>query len=249
MSTQVCVTRLKKELLALSKNEDIKDIFIAKPSTSNILEWHYVIYGPPDTPYHGGYYHGQIIFPVEYPYKPPSILMTTPSGRFVCNSRICTSMSDFHPDTWSPFWSNCTIILGLISFMTEDEHGFGSIVKSKETRKQLASQSMAFNLKNPVFVKLFPELISEYKKNGTFYSSSSTPTPSSSPSPSSSTILSSTSTSPSNISKRNTSIPVTTSKDTNKKKEQKNNNNNNNNIPYIILFIALIIISVLYICF
>ncbi|EAL64182.1 hypothetical protein DDB_G0286511 [Dictyostelium discoideum AX4] len=234
MSTQVCVTRLKKELLALSKNEDIKDIFIAKPSISNILEWHYVIYGPPDTPYHGGYYHGQIIFPVEYPYKPPSILMTTPSGRFVCNSRICTSMSDFHPDTWSPFWSNCTIILGLISFMTEDENGFGSIVKSKETRKQLASQSMAFNLKNPVFVKLFPELISDYKKKGTFYSSSSTP--SSTPPPSSTPSSSSSS---SNISKRNVPIPTTktTPQDTNKKKEQKNNN-----IPYIILFIALIII-------
>ncbi|KAK5580235.1 hypothetical protein RB653_000250 [Dictyostelium firmibasis] len=223
MSQQVCVNRLKKELLALSKNDDIKDIFIAKPSTSNILEWHFVIYGPPDTPYHGGYYHGMIIFPVEYPYKAPSILMITPSGRFNCNSRICTSMSDFHQDTWSPFWSNCTIILGLISFMTEDEVGFGSIVQSKETRKKLAAQSMAFNIKNPIFIKLFPELVSEYKKNGIYYSSSS-------------------SSSSSNISKRNTPTVTTTTltktlKDTSKKKEKQNN---------IIIFIIFIIISSLF---
>lgn len=77
----------------------------AQPLPSNMLEWHYVIEGPEGSPYVGGFYHGIIKFPQEYPFKPPSIRMLTPSGRFEPNQRICLSMSDFHPETWNCMWS------------------------------------------------------------------------------------------------------------------------------------------------
>ena len=32
-------------------------------------------------------------------------------------SRLCLSISDFHPDTWNPAWSVSTILTGLLSFM------------------------------------------------------------------------------------------------------------------------------------
>jgi len=35
----------------------------------------------------GGYYHGKLVFPREFPFKPPSIYMLTPSGRFSVNTR------------------------------------------------------------------------------------------------------------------------------------------------------------------
>lgn len=35
----------------------------------------------------GGYYHGKLVFPREFPFKPPSIYMITPNGRFKCNTR------------------------------------------------------------------------------------------------------------------------------------------------------------------
>lgn len=54
----------------------------AAPKETNILEWHYVIEGPKGSPYEGGFYHGTVVFPSEYPYKPPSIQMLTPNGRF-----------------------------------------------------------------------------------------------------------------------------------------------------------------------
>ena len=54
----------------------------AAPLPSNILEWHYVVTGPEKTPYEGGVYHGKLVFPREFPFKPPSIYMITPSGRF-----------------------------------------------------------------------------------------------------------------------------------------------------------------------
>lgn len=57
------------------------------------------------------------MFPKEYPFKPPRIIMITPNGRFQTNTRLCLSISDFHPDTWNPAWSVSTILTGLLSFM------------------------------------------------------------------------------------------------------------------------------------
>ena len=103
--------RLSKEYAAIKKSP-VPNI-VAKPLESNILEWHYVIEGTSDTPYEGGHYHGKLKFPADYPLRPPSVLMFTPSGRFKANRRLCLSMSDFHPESWNPMWSVSTILTGL----------------------------------------------------------------------------------------------------------------------------------------
>jgi ubiquitin-conjugating enzyme E2 J2 len=65
-----CLDRLRKEYLQIKKNP-IPNIECA-PLEDNILEWHYVIYDLPESePYHGGFYHGKLIFSPDYPYKPP----------------------------------------------------------------------------------------------------------------------------------------------------------------------------------
>jgi ubiquitin-conjugating enzyme E2 J2 len=76
----LCNTRLRKEYKDLQKKpvENIR----AAPKETNILEWHYVIEGQKGSPFEGGFYHGTVTFPTEYPYKPPSIQMLTPNGRF-----------------------------------------------------------------------------------------------------------------------------------------------------------------------
>ncbi|XP_008046874.1 ubiquitin-conjugating enzyme E2 J2 isoform X2 [Carlito syrichta] len=112
----------------------------------------------------GGYYHGKLIFPREFPFKPPSIYMITPNGRFKCNTRLCLSITDFHPDTWNPAWSVSTILTGLLSFMVEKGPTLGSIETSDFTKRQLAAQSLAFNLKDKVFCELFPEVVEEIKQ-------------------------------------------------------------------------------------
>lgn len=83
---------------------------------------HYVVCGPESTPYEGGFYHGKLVFPREFPFKPPSIYMITPNGRFKTNKKLCLSISDFHPDTWNPAWSVSTILTGLLSFMVSLIH-------------------------------------------------------------------------------------------------------------------------------
>lgn len=37
--------------------------------------------------YLGGYYHGKLVFPKDFPFKPPRIFMITPNGRFKVNTR------------------------------------------------------------------------------------------------------------------------------------------------------------------
>ena len=93
----MCTKRLQKELKSLHKSPLTNPTIIALPNESNILEWHYLLEGAKDTPYEGGKYWGKLIFPKEYPLKPPGVMMMTPSGRFRTNRRLCLSMSDFHP--------------------------------------------------------------------------------------------------------------------------------------------------------
>jgi hypothetical protein len=86
LNMSLSTTRLRKELRELQKNplQHIR----AAPKETNILEWHYVIIGQEKTLYEGGYYYGTVVFPSEYPFKPPTIRMMTPSGRFKVGIKI-----------------------------------------------------------------------------------------------------------------------------------------------------------------
>ena len=95
--------------------------------------------------YEGGVYYGRLQFKPDYPHSPPSIVMVTPSGRFKPETRLCLSLSDFHPESWSPAWSVSSILVGLLSFMLENTITYGSIEASDDERRKLASTSLDFN--------------------------------------------------------------------------------------------------------
>lgn len=100
----------------------------------------------------------QLIFPAEFPFKPPSIYMKTPNGRFKPNTRLCLSISDYHPDTWNPAWCVSTILTGLLSFMLEKSPTLGSIETTDALKRRYAAGSHDFNLKDKTFVELFPQI-------------------------------------------------------------------------------------------
>lgn len=134
---------------------------VARPLPTNILEWRYVFRGPKDSPYQGGYYHGKLVFPAEFPFKPPAIYMITPNGRFQPNTRLCLSISDYHPESWNPAWTVSAVLVGLLSFMTEEQYTTGSISTSKTQKMTFAKASLDFNLRDSLFVELFPEIVAE----------------------------------------------------------------------------------------
>ncbi|GIZ37683.1 hypothetical protein CKM354_000112300 [Cercospora kikuchii] len=143
MATRAAHKRLTREYATLQKSPP--EYITARPSESNILEWHYILTGPPNTPYHNGQYWGTLTFPPEYPFAPPAIRMHTPSGRFKCTERLCLSISDFHPKSFNPAWEVSTILLGVLSFMTSEEMTTGSIRGTEAERKALAAQSRWWN--------------------------------------------------------------------------------------------------------
>ncbi|GAB1607918.1 ubiquitin-conjugating enzyme E2 J2-like [Argonauta hians] len=161
-ASTTATARLKQDYLRIIK--DPVPYVEAVPLPSNILEWHYTVVGPENSPYEGGMYHGKLVFPREYPFKPPSIYMLTPSGRFKCNTRLCLSISDFHPDTWNPAWSVSTILTGLLSFMLEKSPTLGSLETSDYTKRHFASLSKQFNLQNKTYCELFPDIVENIRR-------------------------------------------------------------------------------------
>jgi len=143
MATRASHKRLTREYKTISENPP--PFIVAHPSESNILEWHYILTGPPETPYAGGQYWGTLIFPPEYPFAPPAIRMHTPNGRFLPSTRLCLSISDFHPKSFNPAWEVSTILIGLMSFMTSEEMTTGSINGSESERKWFAARSRWWN--------------------------------------------------------------------------------------------------------
>ena len=161
--SSTATARLKQDYSRLLK--DPVPYVRAVPLPSNILTWYYVVTGPENTPYDGGIYFGKLVFPRDFPFKPPSIYMITPNGRFKVNQRLCLSISDFHPDTWNPAWSVSTILTGLLSFMVESSPTSGSIETSDATKRRLAEESKQHNIQDSLFVELFPELTDEIKES------------------------------------------------------------------------------------
>jgi len=51
-------------------------------------EWHCTLRGPAGTDFEGGLYHFRIRLPAEYPFRPPSIMLLTPNGRFELSTKV-----------------------------------------------------------------------------------------------------------------------------------------------------------------
>ena len=119
--------------------------FSASPLEDNLFEWHFTLRGAEGTPFQGGLYHGRIVLPAEYPFKPPSIYLLTPNGRFETGKKICLSISAHHPESWQPAWGVRTILTALIAFFpTKAEGALAGLDYSDDERRVLAARSLAW---------------------------------------------------------------------------------------------------------
>lgn len=131
------IKRLLRELSEFQK--DPSSQFIAAPLEDDLFEWHFTIRGQKGSDFEGGLYHGRIVLPPEYPFKPPHISFLTPNGRFEVGKKICLSISAYHPEEWQPSWSIRTVLVALIGFMpTNGEGAIGALDYDSDERKRLA---------------------------------------------------------------------------------------------------------------
>ncbi|CAJ1941569.1 unnamed protein product [Cylindrotheca closterium] len=143
MSKSPSLRRIQADIRELAL--DPSDRYYAHPLEHDMFEWHFTIRGADDTDFEGGIYHGRILLPPEYPFKPPHILFMTPSGRFETHKKICLSFSAYHPELWQPAWGVRLILEALISFMpTPADGAVGALDWSSEERKRLAKKSREF---------------------------------------------------------------------------------------------------------
>eukprot|EP00871_Galdieria_phlegrea_P002808 jgi/Galph1/3528/GphlegSOOS_G2241.1 len=159
MATQACLHRLTQELKRIQR--DPPQYIQVAPHSRNFLTWYFVLEGPPETCYEGGLYLGKLEFPKEFPYKPPAIYLCTPNGRLQVDTRLCLSMSDYHPETWNPLWSVSAVLNGLLSFMVSDEQSMNTLKTSIQQRKKLAKLSHTFNASLSTFCEFFPDRVKE----------------------------------------------------------------------------------------
>lgn len=71
------VKRLMREAIELANPTEE---YYASPLEDNLFEWHFTVRGPPSTEFEGGYYHGRILLPSQYPMQPPNIILLTVSS-------------------------------------------------------------------------------------------------------------------------------------------------------------------------
>ena len=90
----------------------------AGPATDNLYEWQATIIGPEGSPYHNGVFYLKIVFPSDYPFKPPRVSFLTKI--YHCNvsssGAICL---DILKDQWSPALSVSKVLLSICSLMTD----------------------------------------------------------------------------------------------------------------------------------
>ncbi|KAF9562170.1 UBC-like protein [Agrocybe pediades] len=136
------VKRIMQEARELA-NDPCTD-YSAAPLEDDIFEWHCTLRGPAGTEFEGGLYHFRILLPAEYPFRPPSIMILTPNGRFELNTKICISFTSYHEELWQPAWGVRTAIIGLQGFFPlkgQAAIGVGSIEYPAAERKRLAALS------------------------------------------------------------------------------------------------------------
>ncbi|KAG2197902.1 hypothetical protein INT46_003209 [Mucor plumbeus] len=137
------VKRIMQEAKELASENTYE--YSAHPLEDNIFEWHFTVRGPKDTDFEEGRYHGRIILPNEYPFKPPELIFLTPNGRFELNTKICLSITGFHPEFWQPAWGIRTVLLAVIGFFpTEARGAIGGLDYTKEERRRLAKKSIGW---------------------------------------------------------------------------------------------------------
>jgi len=136
------VKRIMQEAHELANDPSTE--YTAAPLEDDIFEWHCTLRGPAGTDFEGGLYHFRIRLPAEYPFRPPSIMLLTPNGRFELNTKICISFTNYHEELWQPAWGVRTAIIGLQGFFPlkgQAAVGVGALEVPTTERKRLAALS------------------------------------------------------------------------------------------------------------
>lgn len=106
--------RLNKELKDITSDPPVG--CAAQPKADDIFQWVATLDGPAESPYEGGKFQLSLVFPSDYPFKPPKVHFDTKIYHCNINSNgsICL---DILKDQWSPALNVGKILLSISSLL------------------------------------------------------------------------------------------------------------------------------------
>jgi len=109
--------RILRELKNYMK-DPVENTSAGPVSDSDLFKWHATVLGPTETPYEGGVFFFELIFPTDYPFKPPRLNFLTKILHV--NACSCTPQHlsfDILTDLWSPALSVSRVLKGLVELL------------------------------------------------------------------------------------------------------------------------------------
>ena len=159
MNSNNSYLRIVNDILEFNKNKP-EDIYISfdKKEVTTINKIYAMIIGPSKTPYFGGYFFFEIIFPSNYPMSSPSVKFLTTDGdvRFnpnlYANGKVCLSILGTWPGPkWEPVMTLSSVLISIQSLMGEiplrNEPGYDN-VKADDIKALQYTQYVTYNTFN-----------------------------------------------------------------------------------------------------
>ena len=153
MSNNKTIMRIVQDIYDFNKNKP--DGIYLSIDKKNLMKQHALIIGPKDTPYFGGFFFFEIIYPENYPTNSPQVTLLTieKNVRFNPNLYECGKVCLSILGTWSgPSWAavmNIRLVLQsiqslLCSFPIQNEPGFEN-TKENEITSMEYNQYLIYN--------------------------------------------------------------------------------------------------------
>jgi len=137
---------LRKQLAELNKNP-VEGFSAGLIDDDDIFRWEVLIIGPPDTLYEGGFFKCHLIFPRDYPLRPPVLRVLTEMWHpnIDKDGKVCISILHEPGDDrygyekaserWLPIHTVETILISVISMLADpNDESPANVDAAKEWR-------------------------------------------------------------------------------------------------------------------
>ena len=132
------ISRLVNDVKNIIKNPLSEHGIYYQHDEADMLKGYALIVGPEDTPYFGGFYFFEFLFPHNYPFTPPKVEFCTNNGQVRFNPNLYTSgkvcisiLNTWKGEQWTSCQTISTILLSLSSLLCKDpllnEPGFSKL--------------------------------------------------------------------------------------------------------------------------